>query len=165
LAAYIKFDTVVLKSATMNSFIRLAQAKTPAHLVAEKVSSQAQYLQLKELGVGLFQGDWFSQATLVEGHSMRPGQATILQLINLVRKQASTAEIEEVLKRDPTLSFNLLRFINSAGFGLRTEVSSFKHAVMLLGLQRLFKWAALLLTTSTLSGACLLYTSPSPRDA
>lgn len=153
LAAYIKFDTVVLKSATMHSFIRLAQAKTQAHLVAEKVSTQAQYLQLKELGVGLFQGDWFAQATLVEGQSMRPGQATILQLINQVRKQASTAEIEEVLKRDPTLSFNLLRFINSAGFGLRTEVSSFKHAVMLLGLQRLFKWAALLLTTSTLSGA------------
>ncbi|MDZ7892841.1 MAG: HDOD domain-containing protein [Rhodoferax sp.] len=153
LAAYIKFDTVVLKSATMHSFIRLAQTKTPALLVAEKVSSQAQYLQLKELGVELFQGDWFARATMVEGQSMRPGQATILQLINLVRKQASTAEIEEVLKRDPTLSFNLLRFINSAGFGLRTEVSSFKHAVMLLGLQRLFKWAALLLTTSTLSGA------------
>ncbi|MDO8699974.1 MAG: HDOD domain-containing protein, partial [Rhodoferax sp.] len=39
-------------------------------------------------------------------------------------------------------------FINSAGFGMRTEVTSFKHAVMLLGLKRLFKWAALLMTTS-----------------
>jgi EAL and modified HD-GYP domain-containing signal transduction protein len=46
------------------------------------------------------------------------------------------------------LSFNLLRFINSAGFGMRTEVTSFKHAVMLLGLNRLFKWAALMMTTS-----------------
>jgi EAL and modified HD-GYP domain-containing signal transduction protein len=98
--------------------------------------------------VRLFQGDWFAKPVLVQGQTVRPAQAHILQLINLVRKQASTAEIEEVLKHDPTLSFNLLRFINSAGFGMRSEVTSFKHAVMLLGLNRLFKWAALLLTTS-----------------
>ena len=100
----------------------------------------------------LFQGYWFAQPTLIEGQTLRPSQAAILQLINLVRKQAGTTEIEEVLKRDPTLSFNLLRFINSAGFGLRTEVTSFKHAVMLLGLKKLFKWAALLMTTSTGGG-------------
>jgi EAL and modified HD-GYP domain-containing signal transduction protein len=86
---------------------------------------------------------------VVKGQALRPAQITILQLINMVRKQASTTEIEELLKHDPTLSFSLLRFINSAGFGLRTEVTSFKHAVMLLGLSRLFKWAALLMITST----------------
>jgi len=98
-----------------------------------------------------FQGYWFARPVIVEGQTLRPAQATILQLINLVRKQASTNEIEELLKRDPTLSFNLLRFINSAGFGMRNEVTSFKHAVMLLGLKRLFKWAALLMTTSKAS--------------
>ena len=107
---------------------------------------------LQTLGVDYFQGYWFAKPTLIEGHMLRPSQAATLQLINLVRKQASTTEIEEVLKRDPTLSFNLLRFINSAGFGLRTEVTSFKHAVMLLGLKKLFKWAALLLTTSSAGG-------------
>ena len=69
-------------------------------------------------------------------------------LINLVRQQASTSDIEAVLKHDPSLSYNLLRFINSAGFGLQTQITSFKHAVMLLGLNRLFKWAVLLMTTS-----------------
>lgn len=153
LAAYIKFDLSILKPASIQSFVRLAQAKNPtAKLIAEKVETESQYLQLKEMGVGLFQGYWFARPTIIEGQSMRPGQAAILQLINLVRKQASTAEIEDVLKRDPSLSFNLLRFINSAGFGLRTEVTSFKHAVMLLGLNRLFKWAALLMTTSTGNG-------------
>ncbi|WP_296507962.1 HDOD domain-containing protein [Rhodoferax sp.] len=153
LATYIKFDLSTLKPSSIQSFVRLAQAKNPkVKLIAEKVETESQYLQLKEMGVGLFQGYWFARPTLIEGQSMRPGQAAILQLINLVRKQASTAEIEDVLKRDPSLSFNLLRFINSAGFGLRTEVTSFKHAVMLLGLNRLFKWAALLMTTSTGNG-------------
>jgi c-di-GMP-related signal transduction protein len=148
LASFIKFDVSVLKPQTLQSFVKLAQARTPAKLIAEKVETTQQHEMLKELGITLFQGYWFAKPVLVEGQTIRPAQATILQLINLVRSQASTHEIEEVLKRDPTLSFNLLRFINSAGFGLRTEVTSFKHAVMLLGLKKLFKWAALLLTTS-----------------
>lgn len=148
LASFIKFDLTVMRAQSLGSFIKLAQAKTAAQLIAEKVETPAQYEMVSGLGVKLFQGFWFAKPVLVEGQSVRPAQANILQLINLVRKQASTSEIEEVLKRDPTLSFNLLRFINSAGFGMRSEVTSFKHAVMLLGLNRLFKWAALLLTTS-----------------
>jgi len=69
-----------------------------------------------------------------------------------VRKQAETSEIEELFKRDPTLSFNLLRFINSSGFGLNCEVTSFRHAVMILGYKKLFRWAALLMTTTRSGG-------------
>ena len=148
LASFIKFDLSILQPESVASFVKLAQAKSQATLIAEKVETLAQYELVASLGVTLYQGYWFAQPVIVEGQTIRPGQASILQLINLVRKQASTGEIEEVLKRDPTLSFNLLRFINSAGFGVRNEVTSFKHAVMLLGLSRLFKWAALLMTTS-----------------
>lgn len=148
LASFIKFDLSVLKPEVVSSFVRLAKEKSRAQLVAEKVETATQHQHVASLGVKLFQGYWFAKPVVVAGQSVRPAQANILQLINLVRKQASTEEIEDVLKRDPTLSFNLLRFINSAGFGARTEVTSFKHAVMLLGLNRLFKWAALLLTSS-----------------
>jgi EAL and modified HD-GYP domain-containing signal transduction protein len=148
LASFIKFDLAVLKPEAVGSFVKLAQARSSAILIAEKVESAAQYAVVAGLGVTLFQGYWFAQPTLLQGQTVRPAQASILQLIDLVRKQASTSDIEDIFKRDPTLSFNLLRFINSAGFGLRTEVTSFKHAVMLLGLKRLFKWSALLMTTS-----------------
>lgn len=148
LASFIKFDLSEIRPQSVGSFIKLAQAKTGARLIAEKVETPAQYSLARDLGVQLFQGFWFAKPVMVQGQSVRPAQAVILQLINLVRKQASTVEIEELLKHDPTLSFNLLRFINSAGFGVRSEVTSFKHAVLLLGLNRLFKWAALLLTTS-----------------
>lgn len=69
-----------------------------------------------------------------------------------MRKKAPIDQIEEVLKRDASLSFNLLRFINSSGFGLSTEITSFRHAVMILGLDKLFRWAAMLLTTSREGG-------------
>lgn len=149
LASYFKLDTRAHSDADITQALHTVRQQVPAmQFVAEKVETEAQFLAMQQLGIQLFQGYWFAKPQLVAGHRVNTSQAAILQLINLVRQQASTPEIEEVLKRDPTLSFNLLRFINSASFGLRTEVTSFRHAVMLLGLQKLFKWAALLLTTT-----------------
>ena len=148
LAAFIKFDLSVLKGEAIPGLIKLAQAKSQAMLIAEKVETHEQYTLVKSLGVKLYQGYWFAKPVILEGQRMSPSQVNIIRLIDLVRQQSSTAEIEELLKHDAMLSFNLLRFINSAGFGMRSEVTSFKHAVMLLGLNRLFKWAALLMTTS-----------------
>ena len=87
----------------------------------------------------MFQGYWFAKPVLLTGQSLRPAQANIIPLINLVRQNADADKIEVVLKRDPTLSFHLLRFINSAGFGLSCEITSFRHAVMILGTQKLFR--------------------------
>ncbi len=152
LVGFIKVDLGMLEASAIGPTILQAQRVSPAQLIAEKVETAEQYDQLETLGIQLFQGYWFAKPVLVKGQTIRPAQATILQLINLVRKQASTAEIEDVLKRDPTLSFNLLRFINSAGFGLSCEITSFRHAVMILGLKKLFRWAALLMATSRVGG-------------
>lgn len=153
LAAFIKLDMQAFEPGLSASFVQFATAHSKAILVAEKVESAPQYELMRGLGVKLFQGYWFAKPSLVKATTIRPSQATIIQLINLVRKQASSVEIEDLLKKDPTLSFNLLRFINSSGFGLSCEVTSFRHAVMILGLKKLFRWAALLMTTSRAGGA------------
>ena len=152
MAAFIKLDMTMFPAEAAASLVQFTRQHTQAKIVAEKVETAEQHVLMAGLGVQLFQGYWFAKPALVKAQTLRPSQATIIQLINLVRKQASTAEIEELLKRDPTLSFNLLRFINSSGFGLSCEVTSFRHAVMILGLKKLFRWAALLLTTSRAGG-------------
>jgi EAL and modified HD-GYP domain-containing signal transduction protein len=152
LASFIKIDTSAVPLARIAAIARQLGSGSAVQLIAEKVETAEQFEQVKQVGVKLFQGYWFARPTLIRGQTIRPSQAAIIQLINLVRKQASTSEIEDVFKRDPTLSFNLLRFINSAGFGLSCEVTSFRHAVMLLGLKKLFRWAALLMTTSGTAG-------------
>ena len=153
LAAFVKLDMKAFKPEMAAPLVKYARSNTKAELVAEKVETAEQFQLMLDLGVKLFQGFWFAQPSLVKTKTIRPSQAIIIQLINLVRKQASSAEIEELLKKDPTLSFNLLRFINSSGFGLSCEVTSFRHAVMILGLKKLFRWAALLLTTSRAGGS------------
>ena len=64
-------------------------------------------------------------------------------------READAVEIEQVLRRDPALSFKLMRYVNSAGFGAGREVSSFRHAVMLVGYQPLQRWLFLVLATVT----------------
>ncbi|MBP6006720.1 MAG: HDOD domain-containing protein [Rhodoferax sp.] len=152
MASFVKLDLLKLSAEAFAMSIKRAQSTTSARLIAEKVETAEQHITAGKLGCTLFQGYWFSKPVLIHGQAIRPSQASIIQLINLVRKQASTSDIEEIFKHDPTLSYNLLRFINSAGFGLRVEITSFRHAVMLLGLKKLFRWAALLMTTSNVSG-------------
>jgi EAL and modified HD-GYP domain-containing signal transduction protein len=74
---------------------------------------------------------------------------TVMELINGVDREEPVSRLEPILRRDPTLAFRLLRYLNSPAFGLPVEVNSFSHALMLLGYQRLRRWLALLLVSST----------------
>ena len=88
--------------------------------------------------------------------AVRTGKATaqpdlqvVVELIHRVDSEDPIEKLENTLKRDPSLAFKLLRYINSPAFGLRVEISSFRHAIMLLGYQRLKRWLALLLATAS----------------
>jgi len=76
--------------------------------------------------------------------------ALILQLMQMVRSDAGIRELEKVFQRDATLSYNLLRHINSANFGL--EIESLRQAVTMLGYAPLYRWLSILLARSSTSG-------------
>jgi len=73
----------------------------------------------------------------------------VMSLVSAVDKEAPVSQLEAILKRDPTLAFRLMRYLNSPAFGLSVEINSFGHALMLLGYQRLKRWLALLLASSS----------------
>ena len=156
LADYIKLDLSALAHDQLAVLISYAGRHSKAELIAEKVETAQQYDMVSSQGIELFQGYWFARPALVEAKLLTPSQCSIIELINQVRKQASTDDIEAVLKKDAGLAFNLMRLINSAGFGLSRDITSFRQAVLLMGLKKMFRWAALLLTTSRSSG------TPSP---
>jgi EAL and modified HD-GYP domain-containing signal transduction protein len=79
---------------------------------------------------------------------LSPAHAQIVRLISLVRNNADIREIEAVLRQDVAVSYKLLRYINSAGFGLMCEIQSFRHAVSILGYTNLHKWLSLLLVSA-----------------
>jgi len=87
-----------------------------------------------------------------ESHGMNPSQTIILQLMQMVNANADIPQLEGVLKRDAALTYKLLRYINSAGFGAGREVQSLKQAIQLMGYQPLYRWLTLLLATASTSG-------------
>jgi EAL and modified HD-GYP domain-containing signal transduction protein len=75
--------------------------------------------------------------------------SVVLDLIKGVEREEPAARLEAMLKREPTIAFRLMRYLNSPAFGLAVEINSFGHAVTLLGHQRLKRWLALLLASSS----------------
>ena len=54
-------------------------------------------------------------------------------------------QIEEIIHRDISLSYKILKYVNSAGFGLRGKISSIKQAVTMMGNEKLAKFVTLVL--------------------
>ena len=83
-----------------------------------------------------------------DSSASNPSFEVIGRLLAMVNGDADAEALEKVFKQDPSLSFRLLRYLNSAACGLRVEVQSIQHAVMMIGMKRLQKWLALLLATA-----------------
>ena len=137
-----------------------AQARTYAALkqstvgmVARPVSNWADFDACASLGLNAFVGKLhLTPRPSPDTKGLNPAQTIIMQLMQMVRQNADIAQLEAVLKRDATLSYKLLRFINSAGFGAGREVQSLRQALTLLGYTPLYRWLTLLLATASTSG-------------
>ena len=89
------------------------------------------------------------QAGNAKSRAGQPDMQAMVELIRQVDAEEPIEKLENTLKRDPSLAFKLMRYINSPAFGLRVEISSFRHAIMMLGYKRLKRWVALLLATAS----------------
>jgi EAL and modified HD-GYP domain-containing signal transduction protein len=113
-------------------------------LLAEKVETQEDYAFCTDLGCELFQGYFFCRPELLRDREIVASRLSLLEVIAALQDPGvDLAQLERLIARDVSLSFRLLRYINSAFFGLRMEVSSIGQALALLGVQNLRRWATL----------------------
>ncbi|MDP2831814.1 MAG: EAL domain-containing protein [Pseudomonadota bacterium] len=147
LADYVKLDVL---AHTPEELTRMVHAirRYPVKLVAEKVETPEQFRHCRSLGFDYFQGYYFARPENLVTRVINPTHATVLQLMEKVRTDADIKDLENLFKKDVALTFKLLRYINSAGFGLSCEVQSIRHAVSILGMQPLYRWLSLLLVTA-----------------
>ncbi len=134
---------------------RRGDAPPPPGVTRQITHVQAGVRTLAELEASFQRGavavlGWpIDDAVQANGKARTPDLNVIVELMRRIDNEAPIEKLEEAITLDPTLAFKLLRYINSPAFGLRVEVSSFRHALMLLGYQRLKRWLALLLASAS----------------
>ena len=99
-----------------------------------------------ELGFDLLQGHFISQPRVVSDNGLKVMSVNRVRLLSRLNSGdvADFDELQEIIGRDVALSYNLLRFINSAFFSLPRRVESIRDALVLLGALNVRKWATLM---------------------
>ena len=121
-------------------------------LLAERVETDAVRAACAAIGFTLFQGYFYCQPETVKKRDLSAAESNALQLLSLVRNEKTpTAQVEQAIKRDPAMTFKLLRIVNSAAMGF-TGIESIPHALRLLGRTQLERWLTLLVMASFSGG-------------
>jgi len=113
--------------------------------LAYRVDSAARFSQCETAGFDWFSGDYPYDPVLAAEGGDGSSRKRILTLLGLLARDADSRDIEDQLKQDPALSYNLLKLVNSAAFALSTQITSFNQAISLLGRRQLQRWLQLLL--------------------
>ena len=143
LADVVKLDHLALGPERFAAQVELLKPY-PAAVLAEKVETKEAHQYCMALGCDLFQGFFYQKPELLSGRRIELTAGSILQVIAaLQNKQLQFDDLEPLIAHDLPLSLRLLRYINSAFFGLRHEVTSVRQALVLLGLENVRQWATL----------------------
>jgi c-di-GMP-related signal transduction protein len=114
--------------------------------LAEKIETQDEYNLAKEIGYTYFQGYYFSKPVIVAGKEIPSHKSNLVQLLKEIHHpEMDFKQLGKIIQRDVSLSYKLLRFINSAAFGIPNEIHSIRHALNLLGVNEFKKWISLVL--------------------
>jgi EAL and modified HD-GYP domain-containing signal transduction protein len=140
-AKYVKVD-VLAQRKTHAAIADYLQA-SGITLIAEHVENGPAFDAASAAGYTLFQGHFFCQPKTCTAAPMPASRVAYVQLLAaLNRPRLSLSEIEELVKHDVSLSYRVLRCINSAAFGLRREIRSIHEALVLLGVEPIRSWAS-----------------------
>jgi EAL and modified HD-GYP domain-containing signal transduction protein len=126
----------------------LRQGAGPAQFIATQVNTEETLEACRKLGFSLFQGYYFTRLRPALPSQMDSSRAHVMALLNQVMSNTEIPELEARFKTDATLSYKLLRFINSAAMGMRQPIQSIGHALVILGYDQLYRWLTLLLFVS-----------------
>lgn len=144
----VKVDLMPLSKEQLGTVTSALKRWPTLALLAEKVDSREQADYCHMLGYELFQGYYFARPVIIAGKKVGHSQVALLQLLGMLTEDAETRQLEGVFKHEPGLSMNLMRLTNSVSSGVRTKITSLRHAIVVLGRRQLQRWLQLLLYTN-----------------
>ncbi len=121
-------------------------------LVAEKVENLEMLALCKKMGFTLFQGYYLQKPSIIKGRKIDSAVQMAVELVSeLQNPNISIDKVAKLVEKNPKLSYQLLRILNSPICGIPKKVESIKEAVIFIGLNQIKKWALLITLTSASS--------------
>jgi len=120
-------------------------------LLAEKVETYDEFYRAVELGFEYFQGYFFSKPEVLKNKDLSSSQVGMLRLISKINTQEFDVEsLAALVAQDVSITYKLLKYINSSHFSRVQPLSSIQQAITFLG-ENAFKMFVSLVATSKLS--------------
>jgi c-di-GMP phosphodiesterase len=124
---------------------QLAASGRAPRVWVDEVNDTQQFREARKHKATYFSGNFLFKPSNVEGRKAPRNLFVLVELMEKVRQEdVKFSAIEDILRNDAGLSVTLLRFLNSAGFGLRMQVSTIRQAVAMLGLGEFSRWLTLI---------------------
>lgn len=133
---------------TLSEQIEIVQRYKPFKIVflAEKVESEEEYQEAIDAGYKLFQGFFFSRPAVVSTKDFRGQTFNYMKILEELDAETPNFNvITTYFESDVSLSYRLLKLLNSAAFSTTNRIKSINHALVILGLREIRKWVMLMM--------------------
>jgi EAL and modified HD-GYP domain-containing signal transduction protein len=145
LVDYVKVDVSQRSETEVRDIMELLR-RYFAEPIATGIESNERLRFCASLGFTGFQGNFLLRPQRLQRTELPSSFVVVSQVLSLLQNPGvDFAAIEAMVKRDASLSVAVLKFLNSAAYGFRREVSSISQAVSMLGLNEFTKWLLLVL--------------------
>jgi EAL and modified HD-GYP domain-containing signal transduction protein len=140
-------------TAHMRQKIEELQHKYNLKLLAEKIETKEEFEAAVSLGYVYFQGYYFSKPVILSTQVLPENLQNYLILMNhLSTSEPDLNFITQIIEQDVSLSFKLIKLINSPAYHPKSKINSIKQAIIRLGFNELRKWIYILLIRGNLMG-------------
>lgn len=113
--------------------------------LAEKVETREDFQRAREMGYQYFQGYFFCRPVILAKKDIPGNKLQYCRILQAIHQpELDFKQIEQIIKQDLSLSYKLLRYINSASMGRSNTISSIKQALSLLGEREIKRWVSLI---------------------
>lgn len=147
-ADIIKVDVLDLQGSSLANQVKQLRP-LGVKLLAEKVETPEDFEYCKALGFDYFQGYFFCKPDIVKGEHTPTSRVAVMQLLNKVQDpNLIITELQALISHDLSLSYRILRYINSAHFNLGKQIESIQQAINLLGINIIKTWVTILALSS-----------------
>lgn len=117
--------------------------------LAEKVETNEEFEEAASQGYTLFQGYFFAKPQILQGSDIPGFKLNYIEVVREVNApEMDFDKVEAIVRRDLSLTYKFLRFMNSPHFGFQSEIKSLKQALRILGIRGIRTWLSLVALTA-----------------